>query len=265
MKNLLLIINIFFCSLLLAQTNTNSNQNTHRNYGYFGLEIGNSYLTSKYKYQPNSTELLNNKSIRNKMHINVRFFGGYCIKNKHRLELSIQNLNIKTGFGFTNYDEVTSSKIVTKGATFFNMGYLYKPFNYKRFNFDFGPHFGIAIAGNSDFAGYESYSVSSSNGDFYSVEATEVKLHQVFINFGARVNLRLELGKKRKSELFFNTSFYYTPYNVRAYDFNYQINNKPRVYARSSTGVMNWSFSLGYSYKIFGKWADTSKNGYYID
>lgn len=253
-------IMVFFLTFLSTYCAAQSEKESYTpraNHFFIGLDFGGSALLSKFMYNTNEyAELDSQRKYSNQNRINIRLALGYQFNYKHRFDLSLQNLAIKTGYTINYSENTTLSSQLIKGGTYLSAGYTYEPIRYKRVSFNLGPHFGIGIAGNSDYGSDDAAYTSETNSSGQLIyvlyhERHEVRHHQVFVNFGGRLNVLIALGKK--SELFFNTSILYTPYSVRGFDFLYSLNSEPLKSAQSSSNILTYTFGLGYNYKFVKK------------
>lgn len=223
-------------------------QGTH--FGYFGLEFGSARLSSMPNYSPAFPELYSDRRGMATSNYHSRLFTGYSW-NRHQVELSMQNLNFRSVFGIRLGDGSTEIAMSTKGAMYLSWGYLYRLVEYKRLRFNIGPHIGWAIAGKSDFGSNISYvsMAEDAQGNILPtirVQYEELRLKEQFLNFGLRSNLSLALGMKRHFELFFNSSFLYTPKDIRGLAVSYQVDTGPIRRTHSTTNIRNWTFGLGF-------------------
>lgn len=257
MRNIFLIIVSFLMfNQNFAQETKKERVKAPKKYFYMGADVGFSLLGAQFSYNKSYSELNSQIKYNHLLWTHSRLYGGYQL-GMHRFELSIQNLAIKTGFTikFNTDDKNLVVDMLRKGSTYFSLGYLIRPVQYKWFQFNVGPHFGLAIAGNSDFGAEESYSSILSNAgtvvDEIYVERKEVKKHQTFFNFGGRLNLLFEVSPK--IELSLNTSILYTPYNIRGFNVRYNHNMQGIKEVQALSNILTYTLGVGINYRFFRK------------
>lgn len=247
----LLVLVLCICGMAHAAIAQQNQENQGTPFGYFGLEFGPAQLYSMPRYSPALPELFANGREMRTLHYHQRLFVGYAWANKHRLELSAQNLNFRSVYGIDLGDGSVKMGSLTKGALYLSLGYLYRVVDYKRLRFTLGPHIGWAIAGKSDFGSNVSYVSVATDAEGHplatlSYQHEELRLKEQFLNLGLRSNLALALGPEKRFEFFLHGSFLYTPYEIRGLNLSYRIDNGPQRRATTTTNIVNWTFGLGF-------------------
>lgn len=247
---------IIFIIILLVSVHLNAQTSFQvpKKYFYLGADVGVSLIRSAFEYDKAYPELNSEIQYSRTDWLHSRLQLGYTI-NIHRIEFSIQNLPIRTGYTLKYSENSNRSEHLRKGATLFSFSYLIQPYKIKWFSFNLGPHIGVAFAGNSDFGDYEkrTYATTIDNVvvETALIERTTIRKHQIFLNLGARFNLLFEVSPK--VELLLNTSVLYTPYQVRGFEVNYQRNNDALKTVQSFNKVLNYTIGIGLNYRFFRK------------
>ena len=225
-----------------------------KNYFYLGTDLGISLVRSSFECNKDYSELNSEIQYSRTDWLHSRLQLGYNI-NIHRIEFSLQNLPLRTGFTIKYSENSNYSEHLRKGSTLFSLSYLIQPYKIRWFSFNLGPHIGIAFAGKNDFGDYEKYiNTTTTNNvitETMTIERTSIRKHQIFLNIGGRFNLLFEVSPK--IELILNMSALYTPYQVRGFEVTYQRNNDPEKTAQSFSKVLNYTIGIGLNYRFFRK------------